>query len=242
MKNYIIVIILAFLLFSCDKNSNSKLELTPNPKASFSINYSIARINDKIVVTNNSDTSNIDKFIWNFGDEAEETISSQKNLEHTFKKTGIYKIKLTAITKDGKTNRLIKEIKIGDRCIHKILIYDPKLNSYFNTQWDEDEEGENKFPDLQLQIKNNEKIVYNSKIFFNYNGKQYLPIDIPNIKFYGLPDSEILIFDIDPDSKELIFSSKNSMFSSDESEPSGNNKLGMLSNFNMSLNYYYHIE
>ncbi|MCD5382711.1 PKD domain-containing protein, partial [Candidatus Gracilibacteria bacterium] len=56
----------------------------------------------------------VNSILWDFKDGKKETTSGTDKISHTFKESGIYTIKMTAINANGEENSIIKKVFIGD--------------------------------------------------------------------------------------------------------------------------------
>jgi PKD repeat protein len=84
---------ITFVMFSCQK--------TPNPpKASFSVDITNPEVGQTVYFNNNS--SNGDKYEWDFGDGSG---SSDINPTHIFTATGGYDVSLTVTSRNGITDK-----------------------------------------------------------------------------------------------------------------------------------------
>jgi PKD repeat protein len=221
-----LLITIAIIFTSCDNNSEPEAAPTPMPEASFSIDLPVSRILTGVRLTNTSDTANIKEYIWKYKD-AIDTIRSLKTPFITYEKPGNYQVKLIAVTNDNKKDSTINDIKIGDNYISAI-----RIANLYKHKWDVDEEGENVNPDIQVQLVKNDEILWTSFVIPNLNPDKIWENAIPTplTKFNGgdyKSDVEIQIYDIDDESKELIFSTNQDIKafggpSYDEQEQTGN--------------------
>ena len=78
------------------------------PIPNFTITGEKLEVNTEITFTNTS--KNATAYVWNFGDKSEDSVSTLFSPKHTFKKEGVYAVKLTATGAGGKatfTNSIV---------------------------------------------------------------------------------------------------------------------------------------
>ncbi|WP_282126658.1 hypothetical protein [Marinifilum flexuosum] len=221
-----LLIAIAIIFTSCDNNSEPEAAPTPMPEASFSIDLPVSRILTGVRLTNTSDTANIKEYIWKYNGVSD-TLTSLKTPFITYDEPGNYQIELIAVTKDNKKDSTINDIRIGDNYISAI-----RIANLYEKKWDVDEEGENVNPDIQVQLVKNDEVIWTSFVIPNLNPHNIWEnvIPTPLTKFNGRgykSDVEIQIYEIDDESKELIFSSNRNIKvyvgpTYDEQEQKGN--------------------
>lgn len=220
MKNLrtILFLFAAIALFACDDDDKEK-EI-PDPSVDFMVEHELIGVGWKVKLANVSHTVPIKQFEWDFGDGTDLEIVSPKSSAsntpyHSYTAPGEYTIKLTGVEEDGTRISAEHKIEVGEAFIDKMEVRRISEYKYSDSskKWDNDSDGDEAFPDLQLRLKVNSEVVFESETYSNV-GRQHLPMDIeiPSVKlklselgFLTWNDQQqFYLYDIDGEEKELM--------------------------------------
>jgi hypothetical protein len=219
MKNLrtILFLFAAVALFACDDDKEVD---KPTPFVDFVVNNELIGVSWEVKLTNISDRTPIKHFEWDFGDGNEPEIvlpipSSSDIPFHRYSAPGEYTITLTGVEEDGTRTSKEHKIRVGEALINKVEVrrISENKNNDTSKKWDDESEGDEVFPDIQLGLKVNDEVVYESETYSNVSGKHLpLEIGIPSVKlklselgFLTWGDQQqFYLYDIDGEDKELM--------------------------------------
>jgi len=208
-----IFIVCIIALYSCKKDEPQILL----PKVDFSIDYNLIGANVFVKMTNNSDTSSVLWYEWDFGDGKTYKMYTSDVPQHVYLDPGKYDIKLTVTRDDYAQNSISQEVTVGETFINQVelLNMDPYKEGLSGSWWDNENIGDNVYPDLVLKLTEDDKNIFESDMISNVSNQE-LPVvwQIPNFKltksykqaFRKWTGQQIYLYDEDENSDELMFS------------------------------------
>ncbi|HUX53121.1 MAG TPA: PKD domain-containing protein [Williamwhitmania sp.] len=209
MKKAFFFLISLTLLIGCNKEQEyRKLKVG----VGFSVGDTLIMVGEKLDIKNTSDSISVN-YYWDFGDGQ---YSTNKNPIYAYDNPGLYTIKLKVFDISGNSDSVKHNIRVGERYVYELELFEIYDHKYFNTveYWDEDSLGINALPDIYFVFTglNDMTPQYITKTIYNVSQND-LPINyqIPNIKIspfgfeVGWNCCGIFLYDKDgSDSEEMM--------------------------------------